>query len=61
MKASMFDIVNLIYRLANQPAEIAEATLNEYRSKRGYSEAMEAVFQLADAFRKEKAAAGATT
>lgn len=51
----------LIAKLVNTSDELAEATLAEFRSERGYNESIEAIFEIAKIMRKEKAATEATT
>lgn len=52
MKAYTKDIIALIYRLADLPAEQAAQILEEYKAeKRGDHAAVEAIFSLADHIR----------
>ena len=57
----MTELIELIRKLTDATDELAEATLNEFRSEKGHNESIEAIFELAKLMRKEKAATEAAT
>ena len=55
MEVNIMDIANLVYKLAEQPAEVADKVIAEFEATKGErSEAIRAIAEMAAIIRKEK-------
>lgn len=53
--ANIMDIANLVYKLAEQPAEVADAVIAEFEATKGErSDAIRAIAEMAAIIRAEK-------